>query len=204
MLHTGRTTELNLLGLAFVGVNTLALLHIDFQQRIQLLARDINVDEIQLSPVTSSILPPVSLPQQWFPVEDHPPRLVFVSADQGMDRDFTGGVLVVGGRKILFYDLALGEAAERNLSRARRIEQKKRSADAEGANKAKQKENEREWRKRKARAVVNWPWSEVTACVPSNHPCLYLSITVAEHARSTNQSISSLSETSLGGWQCCM
>lgn len=184
-------------------MNTLALLHIDFQQRIQLLARDINVDEIQLSPMTSPILPPASLPQQWFPVEDHPPRLVFVSADQEMDRDFTGGVLVVGGCKILFYDLASGPVAEQNLRRARRIEHKKRSVDAEEASKAKQKEQEREWRKRKARAVVNWPWSEVTACVPSNCSCLYLSITVVEHARSTNQSISSLSVTSLGDWQCC-
>lgn len=113
----------------------------------------------------SPILLPASLPPQCFSVEEHPPRLVFVTADEGMDRDFSGGVLVIGGRKILFYDLASGEAAERNLSKARRTEQKKRSADAEEVGRAKQKEREREWRKRKARASVNWPWSEVTACV---------------------------------------
>ncbi|KAL4064854.1 CPSF A subunit region-domain-containing protein [Scleroderma yunnanense] len=156
-------TELNLLSLTFIGVNTLALLHIDFQERLQLHARDISAEEIQLSPKISLILPPVSLPLQWFLVEDHPPRLVFVPANEETDLDFSGGVLVVGGRKILLYDLFTGEAAEQKLSKARLTEKKKRSADAEEASKAKQKEKEREFRKRKARAVVNWPWSEVTA-----------------------------------------
>lgn len=156
--------ELNLLSIAFVGLNTLALLHIDYQQRLQLLARDISSSDFQLSPAASSLLPPFALPEDWFSVEEDPPRLVFVSPveESGCD-EFNGAVLVLGGRKILLYDLASEDVAARNRSKAERMDKKKRSADAEEASRAKQKEKEREKFKRKPRATVNWPWSAVAA-----------------------------------------
>ncbi|KAI6158847.1 CPSF A subunit region-domain-containing protein [Pisolithus thermaeus] len=158
--------ELNLLSIAFVGQDTLALLHIDYQQRLQLLARDINSGDFQLSPAASLLLPPFALPEDWFSVEEHPPHLVFVPPDEEKGRDFNGAVLVLGGRKILLYDLASHDAAARNHSKAQRMDKKKRSADAEEASRAKQKERERERFKKKPRAAVNWPWSAVAAsCV---------------------------------------
>jgi DNA damage-binding protein 1 len=158
--------ELNLLSLAFISEPyTLAMLHYDFQQRLQLLARDVSIEELQLSPAPSPLLPPLPLPGKWFSVEEQAPRLIFVPSVETSDDDFEGGILVVGGRKILLYDLASRDVLEKNLRRGRRAEKKKRSGDADEAAKAKEKEKEREWRKKKARAAVAWPWSEVTAYV---------------------------------------
>ncbi|KIJ17938.1 hypothetical protein PAXINDRAFT_72888 [Paxillus involutus ATCC 200175] len=158
--------ELNLLSLAFISEPyTLAMLHYDFQQRLQLLARDVSIEELQLSPAPSPLLPPLPLPGKWFSVEEQAPRLIFVPSVETSDDDFEGGILVVGGRKILLYDLASRDVLEKNLRRGRRAEKKKRSGDADEAAKAKEKEKEkeREWRKKKARAAVAWPWSEITA-----------------------------------------
>lgn len=156
--------ELNLLSIAFVGLNTLALLHIDYQQRLQLLARDISSGDFQLSPAASPLLPSFALPEDWFSVEEDPPQLVLIPPVEEKDcDDFNGAVLVLGGRKILLYDLASDDVAARNHSKAQRMDKKKRSADAEEASRAKQKEKEREKFKRKPRAAVNWPWSAVAA-----------------------------------------
>ncbi|KIK96855.1 hypothetical protein PAXRUDRAFT_10541 [Paxillus rubicundulus Ve08.2h10] len=164
--------ELNLLSLAFVSSSaesyTLAMLHYDFQQRLQLLARDVSIEELQLSPAPSPLLPPLPLPGKWFSVEEQSPRLIFVPSIKSSDDDFEGGILVVGGRKILLYDLASRDVLETNLRKGRRAEKKKRSVDADEAAKAKEKEKEREWRKKKARATVAWPWSDVTAFCPLN------------------------------------
>ena len=159
--------ELNLLSLTFISTSaesyTLAMLHFDFQQRLQLLARDIQVDDHQLSPVPSQLLPPLSLPGKWFSIEEQTPRLIFIPSTEGSDTECEGGILVVGGRKILLYDLASSDVLEQNIRKSRRMEKKKKSRNAEEAENAKQKEKEREWRKKKARAVITWPWSEVTA-----------------------------------------
>ncbi|KAI6039683.1 CPSF A subunit region-domain-containing protein [Pisolithus marmoratus] len=157
------TMELNLLSIAFVAPDTLALLHIDCQQRFQLLARDIGSGDFQLSPAASLLLPPFALPDDWFSVEEHPPRLVLVPPDEEKDQNFNGAILVIGGRKILLYDLASNDAAARNRSKAQRMDKMKRSADAEEASRAKQKEKERERFKKKPRATVDWPWSDVAA-----------------------------------------
>ena len=139
------------------------MLHFDFQQRLQLLARDIQVDDHQLSPTPSQLLPPSSLPGKWFSIEEHTPRLIFVPSTEDSDNGCEGGVLVVGGRKILLYDLASSDVLEQNIRKSRRTEKKKKSKNAEEAANAKQRELDREWRKKKARAVITWPWSEVTA-----------------------------------------
>ena len=139
------------------------MLHLDFQQRLQLLARDIEMDEIQLSPTPSQLLPPLSLPGKWFSIEEQTPRLIFVPSTENSDNECEGGILVVGGRKILLYDLASGDALEQNIRKSRRMEKMKKSRNAEEVADAKQKEKESEWKKKKARAMITWPWSEVTA-----------------------------------------
>lgn len=162
-----RVLELNLLSLAFVSTSaesyTLAMLHFDFQQRLQLLARDIQLNDPQLSPTPSQLLPPLPLPGKWFSIEEQAPRLIFVPSSESSDNECEGGILVVGGRKILLYDLAASDVLEQNIRKSRRMEKKKKSRNAEEAANAKQKEKERDWRKKKARAVITWPWSEVTA-----------------------------------------
>ncbi|KAF8133979.1 CPSF A subunit region-domain-containing protein [Boletus edulis] len=164
--------ELNLLSLAFITTSaesyTLAMLHFDFQQRLQLLARDIQIDDLQLSPTPSQLLPPLPLPGRWFSIEGQTPRLVFVPSIENRDGDIEceGGVLVVGGRKILLYELASGDALEQNVRKSRRTEKKKKSRNVDESADAKQKEKEREWKKKKARAAITWPWSEVTALCP--------------------------------------
>ncbi|KAF9219239.1 hypothetical protein BS17DRAFT_431256 [Gyrodon lividus] len=162
--------ELNLLSLVFISTSaesyTLAMLHYDFQQRLQLLARDVSIEDLQLSSAPSPLLHPVPLPGKWFSIEEQTPRLIFVPSVESSDDDFEGGILVVGGRKILLYDLASRDVLEQNFRKSRRTEKKKRSGDTGEIAKAKEKEREREWRKKKARAVVTWPWSEVTAYCP--------------------------------------
>ncbi|KIJ59461.1 hypothetical protein HYDPIDRAFT_177805 [Hydnomerulius pinastri MD-312] len=162
-------SEINLLSLAFVSAEaesyTLAILHYDFQQRLQLLARDLSIEDFQLSPAHSPLLPPILLPGKWFSVEEQTPRLVFVPA---VDDTFDGGILVLGGQEIMLYDLASRDVLEKNVRKSRRTEKGKKSRDAEEVTKAKQKEKEREWRKKKARAVITWPWSEVVALVFGN------------------------------------
>ena len=159
--------ELNLLSLTFISTSadsyTLAMLHFDFQQRLQLLARDIQIDEHQLSPTPSQLLPPLSLPGKWFYIDEQTPRLIFVPSADSNDDECEGEILVVGGRNILLYDLASSDALEQNYRKSRRMEKKKKSRNAEEAASAKQKEKEMEWKKKKARAAVAWPWSEVTA-----------------------------------------
>ncbi|KAF9236524.1 CPSF A subunit region-domain-containing protein [Melanogaster broomeanus] len=151
-----------------VELNLLTMLHYDFQQRLQLLARDVTIDDLQLSPAPSPLLPPVPPPGKWFSIEEQTPRLIFVPSVESSGDDFEGGVLIVGGRKILLYDLASRDVLEQNIRRNRRTEKKKRSGDAEEASRAKDKEMEREWRKKKTRAMITWPWSEVTALCSLN------------------------------------
>jgi len=139
------------------------MLHFDFQQRLQLLARDIQIYDHQLSPTPSQLLPPLSPPGKWFSIEEQTPRLIFVPSPEDSDNECEGGILVVGGRKILLYDLAFSDLLEQNIRKSRRMEKKKKSRNADEVADAKQKEMEREWRTKKARAVIAWPWSEVTA-----------------------------------------
>lgn len=151
-----------------MGMNTLALLHVDFRQRLRLLAREIILDDGQLSPVASPLLTPLVLPETWFTIEENPPRLVFISANKAIPGDFNGGILIVGGCKIILYDLARGDVLEKSVNKARRME-KKGKANIEEEGTPKEKGKETEYKKRKPRAVVDWPWSEVTAYV--HHGC---------------------------------
>jgi DNA damage-binding protein 1 len=176
-----RIPELSLLALAFISSSStdelcLAILHIDHQQRLQLLSRDLDVspNNEQFSPKPSTLLPPTPLQQKIFPgpfandtlpVLIHipaPPSTRFVNAEAQQ-----GGILILGGKRIIYYDLATPSAQLKAKGKSSRTEKKKKEGMKRGdrmeVDNAKEKEEEREWKKRKVAGCVEWPWSEVTA-----------------------------------------
>ncbi|KAF5360619.1 hypothetical protein D9756_004828 [Leucocoprinus leucothites] len=174
--------ELNVFSISFLPVPedeyAIAILHFDHQQRIQLLARDIELEELQLSTHPSTHLHSTMISERIFPYPaDSPPRLVPVyppstkredddDDDEIMDssdKKFPGGILVAGGKKLLLYELVDRESQEKQRGKRRRLEDKKKSKDPVEKAKAREKEVEREGRKRKPRASVIWPWSDFAA-----------------------------------------
>lgn len=75
--------------------------------------------------------------------------------------------MILGGKKVLYYELAPPPVQLKAKGKQGRIEKKTRAAvksgDALEIQKAKEKEDEREWKKRKATGWVEWPWSTVVA-----------------------------------------
>ncbi|OSX59780.1 hypothetical protein POSPLADRAFT_1048255 [Postia placenta MAD-698-R-SB12] len=170
--------ELFLLAMTFMRTDadayTLGILHYDHQQRLQLLSRDIDIAD--LSAPQSYHLPPTILSTSVFPTAttvETPPLLIPVPpyASQEADEDSTagshlGGVLIVGGRKVLFFEHASEERQEAKKGKQRRASKRMSSGDPSEAAKAREKEKERESRKVKQKASVKWPWSEITAWCP--------------------------------------
>ncbi|KAG0700426.1 CPSF A subunit region-domain-containing protein [Suillus ampliporus] len=162
-----RIIELNLLDITFVStsrdVYTLAMMHIDYQQHLQLLTRDLSIDDLQLSPSPSPLLPSLPVPGKLFSTamdDDGNPAIIHIPSYEGDDDDdFEGGILIIGGRKIMLYDFVNTDTQAKRESKKKRADKKKNTGDAE----ANAKEKGREWKKRKARAAVEWPWAEVTA-----------------------------------------
>ena len=136
---------------------------------MQLLSRDLDISAYELSPSPSLLLPPTPLPTATYPFTDSPPILInvpsieSVSFDDDDDAVFSGGVLVVGGRKIQLFPFASKDWQDKYKGKQRRLESKKKSKDEKLSLLAKEKEKDRETKKRKAKANVDWPWSEVTA-----------------------------------------
>ena len=151
---------------------TLAILHLDYQQRLQLCARDIDVDAFELSQHPSSLLNSTFISNQTIPYPtDSVPRLIPVqpeTVDDGInirEYSFQGGVLLVGGMQILLFELSSSESQEKVKGKRKRLEARKKSTDAAEVSRAKAKELERESRKKKPNAVVEWPWSQISAYV---------------------------------------
>ena len=150
----------------------MAILHLDYQQRLQLCARDIDVDAFELSQHPSSLLNSTFISNIIIPYPtDSVPRLIPVQPekiDDGINSSecsFQGGILLVGGRQILLFELASRETQEKLKGKRKRLEARKKSTDAAEVFRAKAKELERESRKKKPSAVVEWPWSHITAYV---------------------------------------
>ncbi|KAG2145900.1 CPSF A subunit region-domain-containing protein [Suillus clintonianus] len=159
-------SELNLLDITFVSTSrdmyTLAMMHIDYQQRLQLLTRDLSIEDLQLSPSPSPLLPSLPVPGKLFSTamdDDGTPTIIHIPSYKGDDDDFEGGILIIGGRKIMLYDFVDIETRAKRESKKKRADKKKTTGDAE----VNTKEKASEWKKRKARAAVEWPWAEVTA-----------------------------------------
>lgn len=148
------------------------MLHLDYQQRLQLCAREIDVDAFELSQHPSSLLNSTFISNKIIPYPtDSVPRLIPVQPEaigDGINMNeysFQGGVLLVGGRQILLFELSSRESQEKVKGKRKRLEARKKSTDAAEVSKAKAKELERESRKKKPNAVVEWPWSQITAYV---------------------------------------
>ncbi|KII87876.1 hypothetical protein PLICRDRAFT_42399 [Plicaturopsis crispa FD-325 SS-3] len=159
--------ELNLVSLSFIhDASAIAILSVDQQGQTQLLARDIDIGDFELSPTPSLVLAPTSLSSNTFPPTDAAPFVVSVPSK---------GVLILGGRKILYYELATEKWQEKHRGKAKRAEKAKAGKDHAEAAKAREKEQKRKNRKRKPKATVEWPWAEVTAwCAVEGHGTRYL------------------------------
>ncbi|KZT73848.1 hypothetical protein DAEQUDRAFT_357103 [Daedalea quercina L-15889] len=174
--------ELYITALTFLHVEedayALGILHINHQQQLQLLSRDIDLANFEISPTPSVIVRSSILPSSTFPEIDSPHLLVPVppftspEADESYDdtddnpRIHRGGLLVLGGRKILFVEHESSEQQEVKRGKQRRASERLSSGDNKETLKAKEKVKERDARKAKPRLRVNWPWSEITACCP--------------------------------------
>jgi DNA damage-binding protein 1 len=164
---------LNILSLAFLSVgarnHSIAILHLDHNQNLILLAHDLILSERELSPQPSLLLPQTIIPA--LALTEAPPSLVTVPPQQlhGTEESVPGGVLVLGGRKIRFFELSSEEWQEKHRGRLQKLGSKKKSVDRSPEGKAKEKQKGREIKKRKAKATVEWPWFEVTAYV--SHHC---------------------------------
>jgi DNA damage-binding protein 1 len=170
-----RVSELNILSLTFLsagaGNYAIAILHLDHNQNLQLLARDLILSERELSPEPSLLLPPTILSSSALASNDAAPCLVTVHPQQsnGTEEPIPGGVLVLGGRKIRFFEHSSEEWQEKHRERQQKLRSQKKNADRSLGGNAKEKQKGREIKKRKAKASVEWPWREVTAYV--SHPC---------------------------------
>jgi len=175
-----RVSELNILSLAFLPVgarnHSLAILHLDHNQNLILLARDLILSERELSLEPSLLLPQTIILPPALISTDAPPSLVVVPPQRlhGTEESAPGGVLVLGGRKVRLFELSSEEWQEKYRGRLRTAEGQKKNTDRSSEGKTKEKQKGREIRKRKAKATVEWPWDEVTAYVSSHLPTLFL------------------------------
>ncbi|KAK7056644.1 hypothetical protein VNI00_002361 [Paramarasmius palmivorus] len=160
--------EINLLSLAFLPLPvhqskskltyTIALLHVNHMQQLHLVSHDLVIsDSVELSYDPSLALPPTTIAQKWVPYPTETlPRLVSLAPQDS----FLGGILVVGGRKILLYELSSEEDRQLHEGKKKRLNKRKSGTDEEEKEKAKEKEKARENKKRRASAEVEWPWSQ--------------------------------------------
>jgi DNA damage-binding protein 1 len=168
-----RVSELNILSLAFLSVGAgnyaIAILHLDHNQNLQLLARDLILSERELSPEPSLLLPPTIISSAALAPIEVSPCLVTVQPQQsnGTKEPIPGGILVLGGRKIRFLEQSSAEWQDKHRERRQKLRSpKKNAAWPQGGNVNEQKA--REIKKRKAKATVDWPWREVNAYVSHN------------------------------------
>ncbi|EPQ54734.1 hypothetical protein GLOTRDRAFT_116530 [Gloeophyllum trabeum ATCC 11539] len=157
--------EYNLLSMCFLPTSSdtycLGLLHVDYEGKLQLLSRDLSLADYELFAAPSTLLPSTALSASAFLSIEPAPTLIPISASE--EEEYAGGVLVVGGRKVLLYELASQDLQDKHKGKRRRLEGKKKSANREEAERAREEEKARERKRRKPRASVEWPWSEVTA-----------------------------------------
>ncbi|KAJ7202805.1 mono-functional DNA-alkylating methyl methanesulfonate N-term-domain-containing protein [Mycena pura] len=161
---------------------SIALLCYDHTRRIQLYARTVLSDDI--SRHLSAVLHPTPISSKTLPYpEDAIPKLIPVPRPQDAEdvdpenesESFIGGVLVVGGTRILLFEMASAEGQAKQRNKRRKLERGRESENQAEKDKARQKQNERDTRKRKPKAFVDWPWSEVTSCCAiEGEPVRYL------------------------------
>ncbi len=161
-------SELNILSLTFISASSdnysIAILHQDHNQNLQLLAHSLVLSEYELSPESSLLLPQTMLSTSAVAPTDAPPCLVPVPPQRSNATErLPGGVLVLGGRKIQFFELSSEEWQEKHREKQQRLESRQKSTDQLVPAKTKEKQKDRETKKRRPRSAVEWPWCEVTA-----------------------------------------
>ncbi|KAJ7645598.1 mono-functional DNA-alkylating methyl methanesulfonate N-term-domain-containing protein [Mycena polygramma] len=178
--------DLSIISIAFLPSPdecSIAILHYDHNRRIQLHARTVSEDDI--SHQLSTVLQPTPISTKVLPYpEENIPKLItvpcprdFANVDPEDDESesFIGGVLLVGGTRILLFDLLSARGQAKQQNKRRKLERGKESGVKAEVEKASQKQRERETRRRKPKAFVEWPWSEVTAwCALDGEPLRYL------------------------------
>ncbi|KAJ6466487.1 CPSF A subunit region-domain-containing protein [Mycena sanguinolenta] len=180
-------TELVILSLAFLPSPdecAVAILYYDHKGCVRLHARTLindNDTSYDISYDLSTVINPTPISDKTLPnPEEAVPKLIPVPCPRDAlntevedeSQTFIGGVLVVGGTRVLLFELltAQGQAKQRN--KRRKLEQKKENGQK---TEAALKQLERDNRKRKAKALVDWPWSEVTSwCAIDGEPFRYL------------------------------
>jgi DNA damage-binding protein 1 len=170
-----RVSELNIFSLAFLsadaGSYAIAILHLDHNQKLQLLARDLILSERELSPEPSLLLPPTIISSSALTPTGASPCLVTIHPKQssGKKEPIPGGILVLGGRKIRYFELSSAEWQEKYREKQQKLESQKKNAGRSLGGNGKDKQKGREIKKRRAKATVEWPWREVAAYV--SRPC---------------------------------
>ncbi|KAH9924683.1 CPSF A subunit region-domain-containing protein [Epithele typhae] len=174
----------NLLAFTFLHTEshnqyTLALLHLNHRQEIQLISRDLDLAEYELSPDPSTLLSHTLLPRKRFPSIDPPPMLIPVAGYSTGNEDdeddeasaiHRGGVLVLGGTRLSFYEHASDSEQETRKGKQSRVNKRRSSGKKEEIAQANAKERERASRTLPPRASVRWPWAAVTAwCDPARN-----------------------------------
>ena len=161
-------SELNILSLTFLTASSnnypIAILHLDHNQNLQLLTHDLVLSENELSPEPSLLLPQTLFSTSVVAPTDPMPCLALVPPQQSNATEkLPGGVLVLGGRKIQFFELSSEGWQEKRREKQRKLESRQKSADQLVPTKTKDKQKGREIKKRRPKSVVEWPWCEITA-----------------------------------------
>ncbi|THV04459.1 hypothetical protein K435DRAFT_649225 [Dendrothele bispora CBS 962.96] len=164
--------EINVLSLAFLPEDqyVLTILHIDHKENIQLISREIKLDDTgaELSYELSLLLPPTTITDKDIPYPtEYLPQLQTFPPDN--DNNVLGGVLIVGGRKILLFETCSPDELDKHEKKRKRLGNRKKSKDENEQTAAKEKEEERRTKRRKAKASVGWPWSQLA--LTSFHRC---------------------------------
>ncbi|KAK7048153.1 CPSF-A domain-containing protein [Favolaschia claudopus] len=164
----------------------IAILHYDHARRVRLHARTIvkDGDLYDISYELSTVLHPTPISSNTFPHPDEcTPKLIpvpcpgdAVNVDTNDESEtFIGGVLLIGGTRILLFEVLSAHGQAKQKNKRRKLEQKKGSGNQQEIDAARQKQRERDTKKRKPKAAVDWPWSEVSAwCAIDGEPFRYL------------------------------
>jgi DNA damage-binding protein 1 len=155
-----RTPEFNILSLAFLSSketkHIIAILYFDCDEKIRLHARELSTSAYELDPTPSLFLRECVPSPGAFALSDIAPSLIPVPplVYDDSDETFRGGVLLVGGRKVILYEVT--------DSKYRRHHKSSKSISKEGkdAEKGPVKDSGG-----KPRNSVDWPFAEVSAYV---------------------------------------
>ena len=156
------------------GQIALAILFRDSDRKARLVARDLRHEEgiwdleldrtstaLRPTAISNTVIPPECVPQL-IPVHPSPSDNDEEGEDDDDESSFLGGVMVVGGRKLLFYEMASEEARVKQQNKINKTEKLKADSDPSKAKAARLKEVQRATRILKPTVSIQWPGSNIT------------------------------------------